>query len=154
MFTIPTFTLPPLFARVGSRLPQWPHAVGLVTALNVACKLELLPTDSLDAFTDKVLLVAVNDSGSEARFTWRDGAFRPLFGSQTADVAFRANLAAFLQLINRQEDPDTLFFNRQLLIEGDTELGLLAKNLLDAIDWQGAMQSRWPQLARWLPAMR
>ncbi|HNM65287.1 MAG TPA: SCP2 sterol-binding domain-containing protein, partial [Accumulibacter sp.] len=40
-----------------------------------------------------------------------------------------------LQLLARQEDPDTLFFNRELSIVGDTELGLLVKNMLDAIDW-------------------
>jgi len=31
-------------------------------------------------------------------------------------------------------DPDTLFFSRRLTIDGDTELGLLVKNALDAID--------------------
>ena len=51
------------------------------------------------------------------------------------DLAFRANLSAFLQLLARQEDPDTLFFNRELSIEGDTELGLVVKNMLDAIEW-------------------
>jgi predicted lipid carrier protein YhbT len=35
----------------------------------------------------------------------------------------------------REEDPDTLFFNRKLIIEGDTELGLIVKNLLDSVDW-------------------
>ena len=40
-----------------------------------------------------------------------------------------------MKLANRSEDPDTLFFQRRLLIEGDTELGLGTKNLLDSIDW-------------------
>lgn len=34
----------------------------------------------------------------------------------------------------RKEDPDTLFFQRRLRIEGDTELGLYVKNLMDSID--------------------
>ncbi len=34
----------------------------------------------------------------------------------------------------RKEDSDTLFFNRRLVVEGDTELGLVAKNTLDAIE--------------------
>ena len=46
-----------------------------------------------------------------------------------------ANLSAYLQLLARQEDPDTLFFNRELEITGDTELGLLVKNMLDAVEW-------------------
>ena len=37
-------------------------------------------------------------------------------------------------MLLRQEDPDTLFFHRRLSIEGDTELGLLVKNLLDRIE--------------------
>jgi predicted lipid carrier protein YhbT len=40
-----------------------------------------------------------------------------------------------MQLLARQEDPDTLFFNRELSIEGDTELGLVVKNMLDAVEW-------------------
>ena len=38
-------------------------------------------------------------------------------------------------MVSRQEDPDTLFFNRSLAIEGDTELGLRVKNMLDALEW-------------------
>ena len=30
---------------------------------------------------------------------------------------------------------DTLFFSRRLRMEGDTDLGLLVKNTLDAVDW-------------------
>ena len=40
----------------------------------------------------------------------------------------------FLRLAQRQEDPDTLFFSRRLSIEGDTELGLVVKNALDALE--------------------
>jgi len=43
----------------------------------------------------------------------------------------------------REEDPDTLFFNRKLVIEGDTELGLIVKNLLDSIDWSHTALARW-----------
>ena len=37
-----------------------------------------------------------------------------------------------------REDPDTLFFSRRLVSEGDIELGLIVKNLLDAIDPESA----------------
>ena len=74
--------------------------------------------------------------GAQACFTCRNGRFRPLFTAPAApDLRFRANLSAYLQLLARQEDPDTLFFNRELSIEGDTELGLIVKNMLDAIEW-------------------
>lgn len=134
-FTIPRFQLPGFVARIGERLPQWPHAVALTTALNAAVKMKLLPEDSLAAMEDKTFLVQVNDTGGQAAFAYRGGLFRPLFRpTGSPDLAFRANLSAFLQIAARQEDPDTLFFNRELSIEGDTELGLVVKNMLDAID--------------------
>jgi predicted lipid carrier protein YhbT len=40
----------------------------------------------------------------------------------------------FVLLALRKEDPDTLFFDRQLVIEGDTELGLIVKNALDRVE--------------------
>lgn len=40
----------------------------------------------------------------------------------------------FLLLAQRRQDPDTLFFSRRLSMEGDTELGLVVKNALDAIE--------------------
>ena len=80
-------------------------------------------------------VIDVLDTGGRAAFVYRDGLFRPLFSlPEMPDLAFRANLSAFLQLVARQEDPDTLFFNRELSIEGDTELGLVVKNMLDALE--------------------
>ena len=76
------------------------------------------------------------DDRAEQVFFGTNGLFRPLFTvPETPDLIFRANLSAFLQLAARQEDPDTLFFNRSLSIEGDTELGLVVKNMLDAMEW-------------------
>ena len=133
--TIPAFTLPSFVASVGNRLPQWPHAVALTTGLNAIVKMKLLPDDSLALLEGKNFLIDVLDTGGRAAFTFRDGLFRPVFTApETPDLAFRANLSAFLQLAARQEDPDTLFFNRTLSIEGDTELGLIVKNMLDAME--------------------
>lgn len=54
-------------------------------------------------------------------------------------------------MLRGQTDPDTLFFQRKLQIEGDTELGLhLKKNWLDTTD-RSALASMMPgPLARWL----
>ena len=38
-------------------------------------------------------------------------------------------------LATRHADPDTLFFQRRLRVEGDTELGLAIKNTMDGMDW-------------------
>ena len=99
-------------------------------------KLKLLPASELSALEEKLFCIRVLDTGSEASFTYRNGLFRPVFSaSREPDLAFSAHLSAYLQLLSRQEDPDTLFFNRELEITGDTELGLLVKNLLDAVEW-------------------
>ena len=133
---IPSFTLPALIARIGSRLPQFPHSVNLALALNAAKRLGVLPEETLEQIEDKRFRVTVLDTGMVADFTYRGGAFRPLWNTAgMPDLQFAAPLAAYLQMVSRQEDPDTLFFNRTLSIEGDTELGLRVKNMLDALEW-------------------
>ena len=133
---IPAFTLPALIARVGKRLPQFPHSVNLALALNAARRMGVLPEETLAEIEGKRFRVTVLDTGMVADFCYRDGAFRPLWNTAgKPDLQFAASLAAYLQMVSRQEDPDTLFFNRSLSIEGDTELGLRVKNMLDALEW-------------------
>jgi predicted lipid carrier protein YhbT len=133
---IPAFALPALIARIGTRLPQFPHSVNLALALNAAKRLGVLPDETLEQIEGKRFRVTVLDTGMVADFTYRGGAFRPLWDTTaTPDLQFAAPLAAYLQMVSRQEDPDTLFFNRTLSIEGDTELGLRVKNMLDALEW-------------------
>ena len=145
-FTIPAFTLPALVTGVGARLPQWPHAVALVVALNAAAALRVLPADTLALLEGKLFRVRVLDAGSQACFTRSGGQFRPvLWPRGESDLDLAANASAFLQLLSRQEDPDTLFFKRELSITGDTELGLVVKNMLDAIEWPrlAELWQRW-----------
>ena len=135
-FIIPKFRLPGFVASLGQKLPQWPHALVMVAALNAALKMKLLPESELALLEDKVFRVRVLDTGGEASYTYQNGLFRPMFRpARDPDLAFEANLSAYLQLLARQEDPDTLFFNRELEITGDTELGLIVKNMLDAVEW-------------------
>ncbi len=56
---------------------------------------------------------------------------RPVLGAP--DVTIRASLEDYVRLALRRDDPDTLFFTRRLVIEGDTALGLSIKNALDAL---------------------
>ncbi|WP_411900819.1 SCP2 domain-containing protein, partial [Salmonella enterica] len=60
---------------------------------------------------------------------------RLVVGQQAdAAVGFRADASDLLRIAGRQQDPDTLFFQRRLVIEGETELGLYVKNLMDALE--------------------
>lgn len=132
--TVPKFELPRLVRKIGTLLPQWPHSVCLVGALNIGLRYARIDPETLSKLEGKHFCVRVLDTGGEANYTLREGWFRPLFQSQSApDLTFAANLSTYLQMVTRQEDPDTLFFNRQLTIVGDTDLGLLVKNTLDAL---------------------
>ncbi len=133
--TVSDFELPKFVAKINQKLPDYPHALILCTALNYAKKRGILPEDDLEFLQGKSFCVAMIDGGTSAFFTYDSAQqkFKPI-AQQTADVYFKAKLSGFLQLLLRQEDPDTLFFKRHLQLEGDTELGLFIKNMLDAVE--------------------
>jgi predicted lipid carrier protein YhbT len=55
--------------------------------------------------------------------------------TQPEDVSISGSSLDFILLATRRADPDTLFFQRRIRIEGDTELGLGVKNTMDSMDW-------------------
>ncbi len=61
--------------------------------------------------------------------------FTPISREGKDDVSISGDSLAFLLLATRQADPDTLFFQRRIRVEGDTELGLGVKNTMDSMDW-------------------
>lgn len=131
---LPAFTLPSLVTRVGARLPQLPPTLALVAGLNAALD-RLIPCDTLEPLTGKRLLLRITDAGLALRFTLTPRGFRPVLDRRTPDLTISATTRDYLALALREEDPDTLFFSRRLLMEGETDLGLLVKNTLDAVDW-------------------
>ncbi|MBV7314950.1 SCP2 domain-containing protein [Shewanella sp. NIFS-20-20] len=54
--------------------------------------------------------------------------------AQSCDVTFTANSRELLLILAAKEDPDTLFFQRKLAMQGNTEFGLAVKNLLMSIE--------------------
>lgn len=153
---LPDFTLPPAFARLGAALPQLPPALLLVQALELGLRRQL-PQELLDALRGKRLCLRVSDAGLNLRFTLGEDGFETLYDGKTAaDLTISARARDFLALALRAEDPDALFFSRRLLMEGDTELGLLIKNTLDAIDLPVARAFSGAQraLAQGLQAVR
>ena len=61
--------------------------------------------------------------------------FSPVDREQDEDVCISGEFLDFALLATRQADPDTLFFQRRIRVEGDTELGLGIKNTMDGMDW-------------------
>jgi len=130
----PAYRLPEPVAQLLGHLPRYPGSVLFVTGLNLVLARHLHP-DTLHMLEGRSLRIHVADAGLRFDYTWRDGAFRAArHGPAEPDLTFRADAWDFHCLLQRREDPDTLFFSRRLVIEGDTELGLMVKNTLDAID--------------------
>jgi len=88
---------------------------------------------SLDFMCDRRLGLEVPDLGLRWVFLFRDGRIQA--GDGPADATVRGSATDLLLLASRLEDADTLFFQRRLVLTGDTELGLTARNLLDRLDW-------------------
>ena len=141
---IPDITLPRIMTRVGRLLPSMPPKLALVVTLNQLLKRDVLPAQ-MDLLAGHTFEVDILDAGLTLRFAADADGFHLNRDHGKADLRFAANTADFARMMLREEDPDTLFFNRRLVIEGDTELGLIVKNLLDSIDWSST------PLARFMP---
>ncbi len=86
--------------------------------------------------SDRCVLVQVTDLDFRFFVRLQDGRLRISLKTMPAQVSFKAKLADLLVLMGGLQDPDTLFFRRQLIITGDTELALQIKNLLDQLEPQ------------------
>ena len=94
---------------------------------------QALADGELDFLEGRWLSIHVRDIGLLWYTSVVDG--RLVVSQQAdADVSFSADASDLLMIAARKQDPDTLFFQRRLVIEGDTELGLYVKNLMDAIE--------------------
>ena len=143
---LPRFPRP--LSALLARLPQYPPALAAAIAVNLWLG-DSVSGASLPAACGKIVAISVRDVGLRLTFAIRRGGVVAC-GEVRPDVTISATASDFLALALRREDPDTLFFGRRLLIEGDTELGLLLKNALDA----AAPVFRLPTPARLLSALR
>ncbi|MCP5277625.1 MAG: SCP2 sterol-binding domain-containing protein [Thiobacillus sp.] len=123
---------PKPLARIITRLPPWPASRAFAAACNLAAWPALRDLD-WDHLRGRRFCVMVKDMGLRLYFSVGPGGFHAEPNGQ-ADVTFTATTQDFARLALRLEDPDTLFFNRRLLIEGDTDLGLTVKNMLDSVE--------------------
>jgi len=127
------FVLPEPVGKLLSLLPVYPGSFLFATGLNLALKSNL-PADVQQSLSGKKLRIKVTDARLSFDFLWSGGRFVAGSNQGEPDLTIGASAHDFLLLARRQEDPDTLFFSRRLSMEGDTELGLLVKNTLDAIE--------------------
>lgn len=125
--------VPPQVGALLARLPAYPGSVLLVAALNLALARHL-PPDVRGLLRHKRLRIEVRDARLAFDFAWTGERFAACAPGPRADLAISAGAHDFVLLAQRRQDPDTLFFSRRLSMEGDTELGLVVKNALDALE--------------------
>ena len=129
---IPKLRFPAAAATVISRLPVLPPSFVLTRLLNLALRRPIARQDFLPLH-GKRIAIHVRDTGLQVYFTVNDSGFRAIRKTAQPDLSITATAHDYYLLASRQEDPDALFFSRRLLVEGDTELGLIAKNTLDGL---------------------
>jgi predicted lipid carrier protein YhbT len=127
------YLLPKPVGNLLSYLPAFPGSLLFVTGLNLALA-KNLASDVREMLSGKKLRLRVTDAKVTFDFEWLNDHFSACQHKAAADLTISASAYDFVLLARRQEDPDTLFFSRRLSMEGDTELGLLVKNTIDAFE--------------------
>ncbi len=118
--------------QVLRRAPAPLQARLLALAINQLLRGQAL-AGRLDELAGKCFCLRVEDIPLALCFEVAGGGLRPSSGAP--HVTIRGTLQDFVDLARRREDPDTLFFQRRLAVEGETETGLHLKNLLDGWEY-------------------
>lgn len=151
-FTSPTIcAMNPLFT-LASRLPRPPGVEAVPSRLfaplfNHWARGQSL-RESLAPLQGKRLCIRVTDVPLRLHLVVTSGRLQAVSPQAPPHVTLRGRLRDFWRLASRAEDPDTLFFERRLAVEGETETGLAIKNALDALewDWTGHLRAVLPAL--------
>ena len=113
-------------------IPKRAHGVILSSILNKVFCNELVEGE-LDFLEGRVVDIMVSDLHLGYKLTLKNSAISEA-GSRKTDLRISGSVYDFLLLISGKEDPDTLFFQRHLIMDGDTGLGVHLKNVLSAIE--------------------
>ncbi|MBK8961833.1 MAG: SCP2 sterol-binding domain-containing protein [Candidatus Competibacteraceae bacterium] len=139
--------IPAFLAWPFSKIPGPIHSTVLATALN-ALFADSIHEGEFEFLRDRVLAIQVRDAQANYRFRYAGPAgFVACRTDRPPDLTISGTAYDFLALATRREDSDTLFFNRRVVMAGDTALGLELKNWLDGVDLEAI--SGWaPPLLR------
>jgi predicted lipid carrier protein YhbT len=137
MLPIPAIVRPiakKMIAIPGRFIPYSAQKPVLSIAINEAFR-EPLRHGELDFLEGSKVRIKVTDLCLDWLILVGSHRFSPIDRKLDADVCISGESLDFMLLASRQADPDALFFQRRIRIEGDTELGLGVKNTMDSMDW-------------------
>ena len=138
MLPLPEFVRPVAKKVVGIPGRVIPYAAQkpvLSVVLNQAFR-EPLKHGELDFLEGAKVRIKITDLCFNWLISVGSDRFTPIERELDDDVCISGESPDFILLATRQADPDTLFFQRKIRIEGDTELGLGVKNTMDSMDWE------------------
>ncbi len=134
MFAKQLLTLGPKLVRTPLSLVPFKMKADILTRLLGLMLKQQAIDEELDFLSGRWVAINVEDMGLAFEVSFNDGwQVRPR--ADDAEVLFAGHSKELLLVAAGKEDPDTLFFQRRLSIEGDTELGLEVKNLLLSIEF-------------------
>lgn len=117
---------------VVERLPVQPPSFVLARVLDRVL-LPRLPADVRETLGGRTVEVSVSDLGVRVRLQLGAGGFQVARSHSATALRIVAPANSYFRLLRGEDDADRLFFERALVMEGDTEMGLVLKNTLDAI---------------------
>lgn len=127
----PPSKVPTFIQRLGQLVPPPLAALPLSAGWRVAEWLQELPIPT--ELHGRIFEITVRDLGLSMRFTCQGSHLHPSWRGEP-QLKLAASLGDFMRMAAGDIDADTLFFQRRLSIEGDTELGLVVKNWLDSVE--------------------
>ena len=138
MLPIPEFVRPiakKIVGIPGRVIPYSAQKPVLSAILNQAFR-EPLQHGELDFLEGARVRIRITDLCFDWLLSVGGDSFTPIERELDDDVCISGESPDFILLAARHADPDTLFFQRRIRIEGDSELGLGVKNTMDSMDWE------------------
>lgn len=132
-------SLPPQWRERIARLPSRPPSTLLALMLDCLL-LPRLDAGQREALQGHTVEIELQELGARVRLRLGERGFAAAGEGGAPRLRLRARGEALWRLLRGQDDADRLFFDGTLVMEGDTEYGLILKNTLDAIGplWAGA----------------
>ncbi len=125
--------LPSLLAKPIELIPEKIHSSVIIKVLNKLLE-QALKDGELDFLEQQSISVEVSDLKLKFALGLSNEKLVTSRWKKQDKLNLSGNLYDFMLLASRKEDSDTLFFQRRLKMQGDTDLGLYVKNLLDGMD--------------------
>lgn len=125
--------LPHAARKIAGRVPEPAVRPVLQRFLNHAL-LQPLAAGEFDFLHGRTVTIRAPDLEQSITVTVLESRRLRLLGTKDGETTISATAKDLLGLVVGDTDPDTLFFQRRLRIDGNVALGLETKNTLDRVD--------------------